>query len=147
VPKRLAGRTRPGGQIPFHKLWNRRQTTKFNGVPYVVQRGAAAVFTEEGRRETAALIDYYMGNAKVIRSALDAMGIAYTGGVNAPYIWLQCPRGMSSWKYFDKLLHEANVVGTPGSGFGKNGEGSFRLTAFGTRESTEEACERLKQLP
>lgn len=130
----------------INKMWLRRQTTKFNGVPYIVQRGAAAVFTEEGRRQIAANVDYYMQNAKVIAAAFKELQIPYIGGENSPYIWLSCPKGMTSWEYFDYLLNEANVVGTPGAGFGKNGEGFFRLTAFGRQDKTLEAMERIKKL-
>ena len=132
-----------GGQS-LNKLWLRRQTTKFNGVPYVVQRGAEAVFTEEGQQQIQEAVAYYKENAKIIAQALDELGIWYTGGVNSPYIWLQCPNGMGSWEFFDFLLENANVVGTPGAGFGNNGEGFFRLTAFGDRENTKEAVERIK---
>lgn len=132
-----------GGQS-LNKLWLRRQTTKFNGVPYVVQRGAEAVFTEEGQKQIQEAIAYYKENAKIIAQALDELGIWYTGGINSPYIWLQCPNGMGSWEFFDFLLENANVVGTPGAGFGNNGEGFFRLTAFGDRENTKEAVERIK---
>lgn len=134
------------GGVPLNKLWLRRQTTKFNGVPYIVQRGAEAVFTEEGQRQIHKAIDYYRENARMIAGALREMGIWFTGGENSPYIWLKCPGGLSSWEYFDRLLTEANVVGTPGAGFGKNGEGFFRLTAFGDRDSTAEAVSRLKKL-
>lgn len=129
--------------MSLNKLWLRRQTTKFNGVPYIVQRGAAAVFTPQGQREAAESINYYMGNAGIIADGLRRMGIPFTGGENSPYIWLACPDGMSSWEYFDYLLTEKNVVGTPGAGFGKNGEGFFRLTCFGEREATKKAMERI----
>ncbi len=128
------------------RLWARRQSTKFNGASYIAQMGAAAVFTEEGEKEIAANIDYYRGNARRIAACLDSLGIWYTGGKNSPYLWMKCPRGMNSWEFFDYLLENANVVGTPGSGFGKNGEGFFRLTAFGTHENTEEACQRMREL-
>lgn len=134
------------GGVSLNKLWLRRQTTKFNGVPYIVQRGAEAVFTEQGQRQIHKAIDYYRENARMIAGALREMGIWFTGGENSPYIWLKCPGGLSSWEYFDRLLTEANVVGTPGAGFGKNGEGFFRLTAFGDRDSTAEAVSRLKKL-
>lgn len=130
----------------LNKMWVRRQTTKFNGVPYIVQRGAYAVFTDEGKKQTKETIAYYMKNAEIIASAFDELGIWYTGGKNSPYIWHKCPFGMTSWDYFDYLLHEADVVGTPGSGFGQNGEGYFRLTAFGNRENTIEAVNRIKRL-
>ena len=128
----------------LNKLWLRRQTTKFNGVPYVVQRGAEAVFTAEGQQQIHEAIAYYKENAKIIAEAMDELDIWYTGGVNSPYIWLKCPNGMGSWEFFDFLLEQANVVGTPGAGFGENGEGFFRLTAFGDRENTKEAVKRIK---
>lgn len=128
----------------LNKLWLRRQTTKFNGVPYIVQRGAAAVFSEEGQKQVKEAIRYYQENAALITLALDELDIWYTGGKNSPYVWLKC--GMPSWDFFDKLLTELYLVGTPGVGFGKNGEGFFRLTAFGDREQTKEAVSRLKKL-
>lgn len=127
----------------LNKLWLRRQTTKFNGVPYIVQKGAAAVFTEEGQKEIMKNIGYYKENAKIITDALDKLGIWYTGGTNSPYIWLKCPNNMKSWEFFDYLLNNVQIVGTPGSGFGNNGEGYFRLTSFGSREKTVEAMKRL----
>lgn len=130
----------------LNRLWLRRQTTKFNGVPYIVQRGAEAVFTPEGQRQTREAIAYYLENARIIGTALQNLGVRYTGGENSPYIWMQCPDGMTSWDYFDYLLETANVVGTPGSGFGKNGEGFFRLTSFGNREDVIEATQRLEKL-
>ncbi len=141
VPKELV---RDGAEL--NSLWLRRQTTKFNGVPYIVQRGAERIFTPEGERQTAAVLDYYKGNAKIIAETMDQLGIYYTGGKNSPYIWLKCPNGAKSWDFFDLLLEKANVVGTPGEGFGKNGEGFFRLTAFGSRENTIEAMERIKKI-
>lgn len=129
-----------------NKLWFRRQATKFNGVPYVVQRGAAAVFSKEGRAQIKENLAYYQRNAAIIAQCMDELGIWYTGGKNSPYIWLKCPKGMGSWEFFDYLLNNAQVVGTPGAGFGKNGEGFFRLTAFGSREVTEEAVARIKKL-
>ncbi|MGI5906778.1 MAG: aminotransferase class I/II-fold pyridoxal phosphate-dependent enzyme, partial [Candidatus Pararuminococcus gallinarum] len=130
----------------LNKLWLRRQTTKFNGVSYIVQKGAAAVFSSEGLMQIKENISYYMENARMIAEALTQMDIYFTGGKNSPYIWLQCPEGMASWDYFDLLLEKAGVVGTPGAGFGQNGEGFFRLTAFGTHEATKEALERIKSL-
>lgn len=130
----------------LNKLWLRRQTTKFNGVSYIVQRGAAAVFTPEGQEQIRANIAYYKENAKIITDAFDELGIWYTGGKNSPYVWMKCPGDMDSWTFFDKLLTEANVVGTPGAGFGENGEGFFRLTAFNTKEKTEEAVKRIKNV-
>ena len=129
----------------LNKLWLRRQTTKFNGVPYIIQRGAEAVFTDEGQQQIKQALDYYKNNAKVIASALKEEGIWFTGGENSPYIWMKCPGEMKSWEFFDFLLEKANVVGTPGAGFGKNGEGYFRLTAFGDAQNTEEAVKRLKE--
>ncbi len=128
-----------------NRMWLRRQSTKFNGVPYIVQKGAAAVFTEQGQREINANLGYYRQNAKLIADCMDDLGIWYTGGKNSPYIWLKCPNGLKSWEFFDKLLNEVQVVGTPGAGFGANGEGYFRLTAFGSREVTEEAVQRIKK--
>ena len=130
--------------ISLNKLWLRRQTTKFNGVPYIVQKGAAAVFSAEGQLQIKNNIEYYRKNADVIANALSELGIWYTGGKNSPYIWLKCPSGMTSWDFFDFLLSNANVVGTPGAGFGRNGEGFFRLTAFGDSERTKEAVNRIK---
>lgn len=132
--------------LSVNKMWLRRQTTKFNGVPYIVQRGAAAVFTKEGREQISKNLDYYRANAKVIARGLKELGIWFTGGENSPYIWLKCPNGMKSWEFFDYLLENAQVVGTPGAGFGVNGEGFFRLTAFGSAEVTQEAVERIKKL-
>ena len=129
-----------------NKLWLRRQSTKFNGVPYIVQKGAAAVFTKEGMSQIKANLDYYRQNAKLIADCMDELGIWYTGGKNSPYIWLKCPYGLKSWEFFDKLLNDVQVVGTPGAGFGNNGEGYFRLTAFGSKEVTAKAVERIKKL-
>ncbi len=134
------------GGASLKRMWARRQSTKFNGVSYITQMGASVVFSEEGEREIAENIGYYRRNAAVIASCLDELGIWYTGGKNSPYIWMKCPDGMQSWAFFDRLLEEANVVGTPGSGFGKNGEGYFRLTAFGTHEDTQEACRRISAM-
>jgi LL-diaminopimelate aminotransferase len=145
VPEGVAAKTPAGEDVPLNRLWNRRQTTKFNGVSYPVQKAAAAVYTEEGWRQTREIVDYYMGNAKVIREGLSAAGLAVYGGVNAPYIWLKTPGGLTSWDFFDKLLTECHVVGTPGSGFGPSGEGFFRLSAFGGRESVVEAVERIRR--
>ena len=141
IPKELE---RDGHNI--YKTWYRRQATKFNGVSWPVQCAAAAVFSEEGQRQIKQNIAYYQENARIISSAMDELGIFYTGGKNSPYIWLECPNGMKSWEFFDMLLTKANVVGTPGSGFGKNGEGFFRLTAFGDRDNTVEAVERIKKM-
>ena len=130
----------------LRNMWLRRQTTKFNGVSYIVQKAAAAVFTDRGEKEIEENISYYKENAKIIMKTLDELGIYYTGGENSPYIWMKCPGGMDSWAFFDKLLEEIYVVGTPGVGFGEAGEGYFRLTAFSTKEKTEEAMKRLKNL-
>ena len=132
--------------LNINKMWLRRQTTKYNGVPYVVQRAAAAVFTEEGHKQTKEAIAYYKENIRTISQALDELGIWYVGGQNSAYVWLKCPNGMKSWEFFDYLLQEIQVVGTPGAGFGQNGEGFFRLTAFGDQAQTKEAVERLKKL-
>jgi LL-diaminopimelate aminotransferase len=145
VPEDVTARTPSGERVPLNRLWNRRQTTKFNGVSYPVQKAAAAVYSEEGWRQTKEIIDYYMANARVIREGLAAAGLTVYGGVNAPYIWLKTPGGLSSWDFFDKLLTECHVVGTPGSGFGPSGEGFFRLSAFGNRESVEEAVGRIRK--
>ena len=146
IPEELTVKASDGSEVSIAQLWGRRQGSKFNGVSYPVQCAAAAVFSEEGLRQTKENIKYYQNNARVIASALDEMGIKYTGGKNSPYIWLKCPNGMGSWDFFDRLLEEANVVGTPGAGFGKNGEGWFRLTAFGDADRTKEAMERIKKM-
>lgn len=146
VPKALMGKSNTNEEVSLNELWNRRQATKFNGVPYIVQRGAEAVYSKEGKSQTKEIIAYYMENAKIISNTLSDLGITFFGGVNAPYIWLKCPNGFTSWEFFDYLLSNIYVVGTPGSGFGKNGEGYFRLTAFGNRENTIEATERIKKL-
>ena len=130
----------------LNKFWLRRQTTKFNGVSYIVQRAAEAVFTDEGQKQIRANIDYYRENAKIITTAFDELGITYFGGKNSPYIWMKCPNGMDSWTFFDYLLKNAGVVGTPGAGFGENGEGFFRLTSFSNHENTQEAMKRFKKL-
>ena len=127
----------------LNRMWLRRQTTKFNGVPYIVQKGAAAVFTEEGQRQARRTIDYYKENARVMAGALQALGVWFVGGNNSPYLWMKCPNGMDSWSFFDALLAEAQVVGTPGVGFGHNGEGYFRLTAFGDQAKTKDAMQRM----
>ena len=130
----------------LNKMWVRRQTTKFNGVPYIVQRGAEAVFTEEGQKQIRINLNYYKENAKIISDTLKECGIWFTGGKHSPYIWLKCPNNMKSWEFFDYLLNNAQIVGTPGAGFGNNGEGYFRLTSFGSKENTTEAMERFKKL-
>ena len=132
--------------MSLNAMWLRRQTTKFNGVAYIVQRGASAVFAEPGLSQCRQNLDYYRENARIIAQGLTDLGLWFTGGKNSPYLWLKCPNGMDSWAFFDLLLEQVNVVGTPGSGFGKNGQGFFRLTAFGNREKTAEAVERMKAL-
>ena len=132
--------------VTLHQLWARRHGTKFNGAPYIVQRAGEAVYSVEGKAETAQQIAYYMNNAKYIFEGLKSAGYSVYGGVNAPYIWLKTPENMTSWDFFDFLLEKANVVGTPGSGFGPSGEGYFRLTAFGSYENTVEAIDRIKKL-
>lgn len=146
VPKELKGYTKSGKEVLLNPLWNRRHGTKFNGVSYPVQRAAEAVYTEEGQKQIKENIAYYMNNAKIIKEGLKEAGYTVYGGTNAPYIWLKVPDGLTSWEFFDKLLSEANVVGTPGVGFGPSGEGYFRLTAFGTKENTTEAIERIKNM-
>lgn len=146
IPKEVKGFANNGEEVSLNKLWNRRTCTKFNGVPYITQRAAEAVYTEEGQKQIKENINYYLENAKIIRQGLEEAGFSVYGGVNSPYIWLKIPEGMTSWEFFDKLLEEANVVGTPGSGFGPHGEGYFRLTAFNTKENTIEAIERIKKL-
>lgn len=144
VPKELKCYDSKGDAYSVNELWNRRHTTKFNGVSYIVQKAAAAVYTPAGQEQIKTTIAYYMENAKIIREGLSSLGLTVFGGVNAPYIWLKAPNGLKSWELFDKLLTEANVVGTPGVGFGPSGEGYFRLTAFGSRENTLKAIERFK---
>lgn len=144
VPKELMAYTKSGEAHSLNPLWNRRHTTKFNGVPYIIQRGAEAIFSEAGQAQVQETIDYYMENARIIREGLQKIGLSVFGGVNAPYIWLKTPAGIDSWGFFDKLLNEANIVGTPGAGFGPSGEGYFRLTSFGTRENTIRAIERIQ---
>lgn len=141
IPKELVS-----DGVMLNSLWARRHGTKFNGAPYIIQKAGEAIYTEEGKKQTKEQIAYYMNNAKVIREGLASAGYSVSGGVNAPYIWLETPNHMTSWDFFDYLLNEANVVGTPGSGFGPSGEGYFRLTAFGTYEKTLEAIERIKRL-
>ena len=133
------------GGVSLNALWNRRHNTKFNGTPYIVQLAADSVYTEEGEKETRALVDYYLENAKIIRTGLEKAGFSVWGGVNSPYVWLKTIDGMSSWEFFDYLLTELNIVGTPGSGFGPSGAGYFRLTGFGSRENTLRAVERIKK--
>ncbi|HVR61221.1 MAG TPA: LL-diaminopimelate aminotransferase [Polyangia bacterium] len=144
IPKEVAARNDKGERVPLHGLWNRRHTTKFNGVSYPIQKAAEATFLPAGRAGVQANIAYYMENARLIREGLTSAGYTIYGGVNAPYIWLKVPAGLSSWAFFDRLLGEANVVGTPGSGFGSGGEGYFRLSAFGLRENVQEAMARIQ---
>lgn len=144
IPKEVKGYTDDGKEIEIRKLWNRRTCTKFNGVSYIVQKAAEATYTPEGRKEIMENIAYYMENAKIIKQGLEEAGFTVYGGVNSPYVWLKVPENKTSWEFFDDLLENVNVVGTPGSGFGPSGEGYFRLTAFGTRENTVEAINRIK---
>ena len=146
VPKALMGTTSSGDSQALHPLWNRRMCTKFNSVSYPVQRGAEALFSDEGKAEVAELIGHYMGNAKLLSDACQEMGLTVFGGVNAPYIWVGCPEGIDSWGMFDRMLHEANVVITPGSGFGSAGEGYFRISAFNSRANVEEVCKRMQAM-
>jgi LL-diaminopimelate aminotransferase len=145
VPRTLLAKTRTGERKPLHPLWNRRMSTKFNGVSYIVQRAAEALYSPEGKRQVAALIAHYMGNARILREAAQAAGLDVYGGVNAPYLWVKTP-GLGSWEMFDKMLTEANIVVTPGSGFGSAGEGYFRISAFNSRSNAEEAARRIRAL-
>lgn len=145
VPKELMALTSTGERVSLNSLWNRRQCTKFNGASYITQRGAEAIYTDEGKKQIKATIDYYMGNARILRESLTSLGIKTFGGENAPYIWFKTPHGETSWEFFSKMLNEAHVVSTPGVGFGPSGEGYIRLTAFGQRENCIKATERLKQ--
>lgn len=144
IPRGLTARTATGGLQPLHPLWLRRQSTKFNGASYIVQRGAAAVYSDEGRRQVASLIEHYLSNASRLREACRAKGWSVYGGVNAPYVWVQCPEGLASWAFFDRMLRELHVVVTPGAGFGAAGEGYFRISAFNSREKVEEVCRRIQ---
>ncbi len=146
IPKTLKGKSSKDSQIDLWSLWNRRQSTKFNGVSYIVQRGAQAVYSEEGRKQVKDLIDFYMENASIIRTSLSKADFTIYGGENAPYVWIKVPEGMSSWDFFDFMLTKANVVGTPGSGFGASGEGYFRLSAFNSRMNVEKAMQRIISL-
>lgn len=145
VPKSLKGKTKDGQEVELWGLWNRRQSTKFNGVSYIVQRGAEAVYSPEGQIQIRELIDFYMENAAIIRRDLTNAGIQVYGGENAPYVWVKTPNGLSSWDFFDKLLETCNVVGTPGSGFGAAGEGYFRISAFNSRDNVNEAMRRITE--
>jgi len=144
VPRELTGRTRDGVSTPIHSLWNRRQSTKFNGASYVVQRGAEAAYSAAGREQIQNLVAFYLENARLLREGLQAAGVEFYGGINAPYVWLKTPHGATSWNFFDQLLERAHLVGTPGSGFGASGEGYFRLSAFNSRENVEEAVRRFQ---
>ncbi len=145
IPEELRRPASDGREVALRDLWSRRQSTKFNGVSYPIQVGAAAIYTDEGKAEVRALVDYYMENARAIREGLEGCGFSVFGGVDSPYIWFETPEGLGSWEFFDRLLNESHVVGTPGSGFGPAGEGYFRLSAFGNRESVEEAIGRIRQ--
>ena len=146
VPKSLHAQTKGGESKPLHPLWSRRMSTKFNGVSYIVQRGAEALYAPEGKAQVAALISHYMGNAQILREAAASIGLRVYGGTNAPYIWVSTPGGITSWQIFDRMLTEANVVITPGSGFGANGEGYFRISAFNSRANAEEVARRMKAI-
>lgn len=146
VPKELTAQTSKGEILSLNAMWRRRQSTKFNGTAYIVQRGAEAIFSPEGQKQTGEVIAYYLQNAKLIKEALERLGLQCYGGVNAPYIWCKAPNNQTSWEFFDLLLNKVQVVGTPGSGFGKSGEGFFRFTAFGEREETLEAVSRIQSL-
>jgi LL-diaminopimelate aminotransferase len=146
IPKGLKGKTRDGREASIHSLWNRRHSTKFNGVSYPVQRGAEAIYSPEGKRQARETIEFYLTNARLVREALAKLGIQVYGGINAPYVWLKTPGSLSSWDFFDKLLREAQLVGTPGSGFGTCGEGYFRLSAFNSRANVEEATHRFAKI-
>jgi len=144
VPKELNAVTIDGERVSLNKLWNRRQCTKFNGTSYITQRAAEAIYTPEGKKQVKEIINYYMTNAKIMKEGVESTGLKVYGGVNAPYLWVKTPNGISSWKFFEQLLYEANIVGTPGVGFGPSGEGYLRLTAFGAREDCVEAMRRLR---
>jgi LL-diaminopimelate aminotransferase len=146
VPKTLLAQTKDGERKPLHPLWNRRMATKFNGVSYIIQRGAEALYSPEGKEQVAALVAHYMGNARILREAASTVGLRVYGGVNAPYIWVSTPKGTTSWQMFDRMLGEANVVITPGSGFGSKGEGYFRISAFNSRANAEEVARRMKAI-
>ncbi|MFM2242859.1 MAG: hypothetical protein RLZ97_1714 [Verrucomicrobiota bacterium] len=146
IPKSVTGSAPDGSRVPLHQLWSRRHSTKFNGASYPVQKGAAAVFSPEGKAQVSQLIEHYMGNAALLRETCEKAGLRVFGGVNAPYVWVGCPDGVSSWEMFDKMLGEANVVITPGAGFGAAGEGYFRISAFNSRANVEEVCRRITAL-
>jgi len=146
IPKELIIKDEIGNKYSINDLWNRRQSTKFNGVAYIIQQGAYASFTENGRQEVKELISYYLENARIIREGIESLGLDYSGGVNSPYVWFKTPDGYNSWEFFDKLINDVQIVGTPGAGFGLCGEGYFRLSAFGSREQVIEAIKKLKTL-
>lgn len=145
VPKELTAATLEGERIPLNRMWNRRQCTKFNGTSYITQRGAEAIYPPEGKKQVKAIIQYYMANARIMKEALESTGLKVFGGENAPYLWVKTPGEVNSWKFFEQMLYEANVVGTPGVGFGPSGEGYIRLTAFGERADCEEAMKRIRK--
>lgn len=145
VPKELTAATLEGERIPLNRMWNRRQCTKFNGTSYITQRGAEAIYTPEGKKQVKAIIQYYMANARIMKEALESTGLKVFGGENAPYLWVKTPGEVNSWKFFEQMLYEANVVGTPGVGFGPSGEGYIRLTAFGEQADCEEAMKRIRK--
>ena len=146
IPTGLMGKDSEGNDVSVQQLWRRRHCTKFNGASYIVQRGATALFTPEGKAQTKALIDHYLGNAKLLIEAFREVGLRVWGGTNAPYVWVECPKGIDSWQMFDKMLQELHVVITPGAGFGSKGEGYFRVSAFNSRENVEEVCRRVSSL-
>jgi LL-diaminopimelate aminotransferase len=146
IPKELKGRFANGCDVSLNALWNRRQCTKFNGASYIAQRGAEAIYTEKGQCEIRQTIQYYLANAKLLRDGMTSLGLQVVGGINAPYVWIKAPDGITSWDFFDRLLSDCHVAGTPGSGFGSSGEGYLRLTAFNTYENTAEAVNRLSKL-
>ena len=144
IPKEVPAASLDGQRIPLNPLWNLRHCTKFNGTSYITQRGAEAIYTPDGQKQIKETINYYMENARIMRESLKKVGLSVYGGVNAPYIWLKVPEGTTSWKFFDQLLYEVNIVSTPGVGFGPSGEGYLRLTAFGEREDCLEAMQRIQ---
>ncbi len=145
IPKEVTAATLEGKRISLNKMWLRRQSTKFNGVSYITQRGAEAIYTPEGKKQVKEMISYYMENARLMKRMLNKTGLRFFGGENAPYLWLKAPGNMTAWKFFDKLLYEAHVVSTPGIGFGPSGEGYVRITSFGDRHDCEEGIRRICQ--
>jgi LL-diaminopimelate aminotransferase len=146
IPEAVTGSTATGERVPLKQLWGRRHSTKFNGASYPVQRGAEAIYSDAGKAEVAGLVEHYMTNAKLLREACEGLGLKVWGGENAPYVWVGCPEGITSWGMFDKMLEGAQVVVTPGAGFGAAGEGFFRISAFNSRENVEEVCRRLADM-